>query len=209
LIDIPHFAEYIYIILIDKMAIACGGDMALLLRKKFLAVFLILAMGLTYAGWAQEKKPTPTLERGIGQYKHENYEEALLTLKKAREEDPESSLAAYYLGLTYKQMQDYNEAIPHLKDAIVYTPKIQGALMELIDCCYQLNRLEEALRWIEEAESEGIRPSQVAFMKGLVLLKQDKDEDAIAAFKRAKEMDAAMSQASNYQIGLAYLKSKN
>jgi len=161
------------------------------------------------AALEQEKKATPTLERGIGQYKHENYEEALITLEKARQEDPESSLAAYYLGLTYKQLQDYNEAIPHLKDAIIYTPKIEGALIELIDCCYQLNRLEDAKRWIEEAESEGIRPAQVAFMKGLLLTKMDRDDEAISSFRAAKEMDAAMTQASNYQIGMVHLKGKN
>ena len=148
------------------------------------------------------------LEKGIGQYKHENYDEALVILGKAREENPQSSLAAYYLGLTHKQLQNYDEAIANLKDAVTFSPKIKGAVLELIDCLYQLGRLDEAKRWIAEAEADGIRPAQVAFLKGLVLLKDEKLEDAVAAFRNAKELDPSMAQASNYQIAMAYLKGK-
>src|SRR3972149_2663064 len=51
-----------------------------------------------------------SLSRGIEEYKDENFEEALELLVKARKEDPASSLAAFYLGLTYKQLMNYKEA---------------------------------------------------------------------------------------------------
>jgi tetratricopeptide (TPR) repeat protein len=154
----------------------------------------------------QEEKISSTLEQGIGQYKHENYDEALLTLKKAKEEEPESSLAAYYLGLTYKQLQDYQNAVQPLTDAVTYSPKIKGALIELIDCLYQIGQLEEADKWISEAEREGIRPAQVAFLKGLVLLKEGKAEESVKSFNNAKDLDSTMAQAADYQIATAYLK---
>lgn len=153
-----------------------------------------------------EKKLNPTIEKGIGLYKHENLDEALVVLKQARLEEPQSTLAAYYLGLTYKQMQDYNSATAHLRDAVTFTPKIKGALIELIDCLNQTGQLEEADKWIAEAEREGIRPAQIAFLKGLVLLKEDKSEEAIKSFTNAKELDVTMTQASDYQIATAYLK---
>lgn len=155
---------------------------------------------------APEKKINPTLERGIGLYKHENYDEAAGVLKKARNEEPQSTLAAYYLGLTYKQMQNYNEAAAHLRDAVTLTPKIKGALIELIDCLYQTGQLEEADKWIAEAENEGIRPAQTAFIKGLVLLKEDKNDDAVKSFENAKALDQSMGQAADYQIAIAYMK---
>ncbi len=157
---------------------------------------------------AQKENLNPTLERGIGLYKHENYDEALEVLKKAKEEEPSSTLASYYLGLNFKQLQNYKMAIPHLRDAVTNAPKIKGALIELIDCLYQYNELEEAGKWIEEAEREGIRPAQIAFLKGLVLVKEGKYPEAVESFEKAKALDPSMEQASDYQIGIARLKSK-
>lgn len=170
---------------------------------------LVLAFVLSASYVCSEEtklKPVNALERGIGQYKHENYDEALVSLKKAREESPTSSLAAYYLGLTCKQLQQYEEALPNLKDATRLHPKIAGALIELIDCYYQLNRLEEAKDLITEAELEGIRPAQVAFLKGLILAKDNRDKEAIESFDKAKELDKSMAQACDYQTGLVLLK---
>ena len=159
--------------------------------------------------FGQPENISPTLEKGIGLYKHENFDEALDVLKKAREEDPNSTLAAYYLGLNYKQLQNYKTAIPNLRDAVTYNPKIKGALIELVDCLYNYNELEEAHKWIAEAEQEGIRPAQVAFLKGLVLVKEEKHDEAVASFEKAKTLDTSMEQASDYQIGIANLKSKD
>ncbi|OGX19190.1 MAG: hypothetical protein A3K83_07055, partial [Omnitrophica WOR_2 bacterium RBG_13_44_8b] len=168
-------------------------------------LFILLPAFITQA---QETKLSATLEKGIGQYKHENYDEALSTLKQARQEDPSSTLAAYYLGLDYKQLQDYKHAISHLKDAVTNTPKIIGALIELIDCLYQVGEYEEALKWVAEAEIEGIRPAQVAFLKGLILLRQNNNQEAIAAFTQAKQLDKFIEQQCDYQIGIAHLKAK-
>lgn len=185
-------------------------ERSLTIGKKAFICSIILAVTLTviFICEAQQEKISPTLERGITQYKHENYDEALTTLKKAREEAPTSTLAAYYLGLTYKQLQNYKEALAGLRDAVTYSPKIKGALIELIDCLYQLGQLDEAKRWIGEAEKEGIRPAQAAFLKGLVLIKDGNAKDAIAAFEDAKNLDKSMTQACDYQIGVAHLKGK-
>jgi len=183
------------------------------LAKLTVAVMLMMACSYSYgeesAPAAPEKKLNATLEKGIGLYKHENFDEALGVLKQARIEEPQSTLAAYYLGLTYKQMQNYNEATPHLRDAVTLTPKIKGALIELIDCLYQIGQLDEANKWIVEAETEGIRPAQTAFLKGLVLLKEDKNDDSIKSFENAKALDQSMTQAADYQIAIAYMKTGN
>ena len=174
---------------------------------KILAVFCVITLSVTSIGAQDEKKIKPTLEKGIGQYKHENYDEAIVTLKKAVAEEPASTLASYYLGLTYKQMQDYRNAGVYLRNAVTYSPKIKGALIELIDCLYQLDDLEEAKRWVAEGEREGVRPAQIAFFKGLISLKEGDGKSAVDSFNKAKELDTSMTQTCNYQIGLAHLKS--
>jgi tetratricopeptide (TPR) repeat protein len=177
-------------------------------RKTFILLLAFLVSSITthYFSEAQEKPLNPTLEHGIGEFKHENYEEALPILQKAREEEPESTMAAYYLGLNYKQQQRFVDAIPELRFAVTHTPKIKGALIELIDSLYQTSELEEAKQWIGEAEREAIRPAQVAFLKGLVLVKEENNQEAIKAFENAKSLDKFMEQACDYQIGIARLK---
>jgi len=143
--------------------------------------------------------------KGVKYYKEGLYEEALEIFLKAKEEEPTSSLIAYFLGLTYKRMQDYPKAKSALKEAITLKPLVKQALLELIDVLYNLNELDEAQRYLEVAEKEKVQPAQTAFIKGLVLLRQGKSLAAIESFKKAKAIDETLTQAADYQIGRAYL----
>jgi len=91
------------------------NDLREVYLKRLIACFTIALLLLSFCVASicrsEEEKMSAMLEKGIGQYKHENYDEALVILGKAREENPQSSLAAYYLGLTHKQLQNYDEAI--------------------------------------------------------------------------------------------------
>jgi tetratricopeptide (TPR) repeat protein len=181
----------------------------MMIRKRFAPYGVIAIIFLfTVVTFAQESGGD--LEQGIWHFKHENYEEALELLKTAREEDPASSLAAYYLGITHKKLQDYKAARPHLESAVSRKPKIKGALIELIDLLYKLGEIEEAKRWVKVAEEDGVRPAQTAFLKGLTLLKEgDSLDSAIASLKDARRLDDSLGQVVNYHIGIARLKSKD
>ncbi|MBI5875876.1 MAG: SH3 domain-containing protein [Deltaproteobacteria bacterium] len=168
---------------------------------------------------APETKDTPVikereeaasfLEHGIKDFKAENYEEAVSSLQKAREQDPKSSVAAYYLGLAYKTLQDYEDALIHLKDAVNMEPNVKEAGLELAEAYYLLDMNGESLQQLEAAEKADVKPGHVAFLKGLVLSKLDKDKEAIDAFDMAKNMDTSLAQAANYQIGIALIKQGN
>ena len=151
---------------------------------------------------------TTNLSRGIEEYKAENFEEALEILKKARKEDPASSLAAFYLGLTYKQLMNYREASANFRDAVKLKPPIKEAVVELIEVLYNLDNLQEAKEWLNVAERENIKPAQTAFLKGLILLKGNNNLEAIKAFEKSKEIDKTLTQAADFQIGIAYVKGK-
>jgi hypothetical protein len=61
--------------------------------------------------------PTPqgsavSLPEGIRQYQAENYEEAIEILKKVRTEDPASATAAFFLGMAFKQTNDFIKPCP-------------------------------------------------------------------------------------------------
>ncbi len=148
------------------------------------------------------------LREGIEQHKQENYEEAIDLLKKARKEDPKSSSAAFFLGMAYKQVMDYQKASEHLSDAVTLTPRIKEALIELTEVLYLWGKLDEAKKWIEIAEKEEIFPARIAFLKGLVLQKEGSNLEAVESFEKAKSLDATITQAVEVQIALCYLKER-
>ncbi|HOF56793.1 MAG TPA: tetratricopeptide repeat protein [Syntrophorhabdaceae bacterium] len=145
-------------------------------------------------------------EKGMAQFNEENYEEALELFAEAIKLEPASSSVAFYYGLTYKLMEKYKEAIPYLRDAVTLTPHIREALPELIDSLYQENDLKEAIKWVEVGEKENIASARIQYFKGLILTKENKNQEAVEAFKKAKELDATLAQAVEFQIASIYLK---
>ena len=51
-------------------------------------------------------------------------------------------------------------------------------------------------------------PAPIAFLKGLVLLKEGMTKEAILAFEKAKQLDASLSQTADLQISIAYAKER-
>ncbi|NVL90001.1 MAG: tetratricopeptide repeat protein [Desulfobacterales bacterium] len=176
-------------------------------RAAALSISILLFVLIIFPPHAIGK--SPLLREGIEQYKQENYEEAVDLLTKARKKAPKSSSAAFFLGMAYKQMMDYQKASKHLRDAVTLTPRIKEALVELIDVLYLWGKLDEAKKWIETAEKEEISPARIAFLKGLVLQKEGKNLEAIESFERAKSLDPKITQAVEVQVALCYLKEKD
>lgn len=148
---------------------------------------------------------TTPLAEGLRQYKADNYEEAVELLTEARKLEPRSTAAAYGLGMAYKQQNAYAEAVPHLIDAVTFSPPFQEGMIDLIDSLYRIDRTEEARKWIAVAEREKILPARTAFLKGMVLVKEGKYSESVEAFERAKALDPGSAQVANFQIGLAYM----
>jgi tetratricopeptide (TPR) repeat protein len=173
------------------------------------ALILLLLMVPIFLGYAENLNAAESfLDKGISEFKAENYEEAIQFLIKAREQQPESSMAAYYLGMTYNQMGEYRQASKHLRDAIRLTPSVKEAYPELIQALSNLNELKEAKDWIAQAEQKDVKPGQITYLKGLILLKEGKNSEAIDAFKKAKRMDSSLNQASDMQIAVALTKQR-
>lgn len=170
--------------------------------------FCIVVSFLTFTPPSFSQEPS-LLKEGIEQYKEENYEEASEILTKARKQDPKSSPAAFFLGLTYKHMMNYPKALENFRDAVTLTPRIKEALVELIDIAIQLGKLEEAKKWIAVAEEQKIFASRIAFLKGRLLVKEGKNLEAVEAFEKARSLDESLSQAVEFQIALCYMKEKD
>jgi len=154
---------------------------------------------------------TKELEQGIKDFNSENFEEALDSLVKAREKDPQSFTAAFYLGMTYKQLENYAEAKKHLEYVVKNNPQIRGTLAEkgilvLIEVLYRLNELDSAQEYVGMAEREKIDQAQTAFLKGLIFAKQGNNPEAIKAFTEAKGLNPSLTVSADFQIASIYMK---
>ncbi len=139
------------------------------------------------------------------EFTKENYEEALGFFLKARELEPQSTKVAYFLGLTYKKMENYKEAVPCLKDSVIHEPKIKEGLLDLIDTLTHLGEVDEAMKWVAVGEKEGMGSGKLYFLKGVALAREKKYREAIDSFEKAKESEPDLGQAADYQIATAYM----
>jgi len=177
--------------------------------KRFPVVFVpllcILIFTMTLCVPAALSQAPPSLREGIRQYQSDNYEEAVELFKKAREEAPQSTEAAFWLGMVYKAQSIYQDALPHLTDAVTLRPPVKEAVVELIDILYRLDKLGEANKWLAVAERDEIYPAKTAFLRGMVQAKEGKYPESIASFEKAKTLDKNYTQAAEFQIGLSYM----
>jgi tetratricopeptide (TPR) repeat protein len=146
------------------------------------------------------------LRHAIEEFRRENYEEAVHELELVKEWGPDASVASYYLGLSYKEMMEYDKAAKHLKDATTMKPGVKDAFYDLAEMYYRLNDDASAVAALENAERLSVRPGQTAFLRGLILSRKNEHEKAIESFKKASSIDPSMKQSADYRTGLALIK---
>ncbi|MEE8575348.1 MAG: tetratricopeptide repeat protein [Thermodesulfobacteriota bacterium] len=148
----------------------------------------------------------PDLKQAIRDYRAEDYEEAALLLEAIRKRDPSSSIAAYYLGLSYKQMMDFEQAAANLRAATKLKPRVNDAVFDLAEMYYKLGKLDECLTQLEEAKRLGIQPAHTTFLKGTVMAKKGRHKEAIKLFSEAKALNPSLTQSADYKTGLSLVK---
>jgi tetratricopeptide (TPR) repeat protein len=153
---------------------------------------------------AKAGRPLDDLARGKADFRRGNYEEALESFSKERVRVPQSAEAAYYLGMTFKKMQDFQNAAQNLKDAVMLQPPIKEAFIELADAYHALGRYDEALHALEVAERDGIAPAQTAYLRGLVLVQKTDYSGALTSFGKAKMLDPKLASSADFQIANVY-----
>lgn len=175
-------------------------------QKLFFHLLLII---LIFAGLSANLYAADVnFEKGMAQYREENYEEALVLFEKAYKNNPNDPQAALYLGHTYREMQYYPEAVKYYKEALKLDPGAKDIKYLLADVLYGMGSYDEALSVIDEAINQGVKPAQSAYLKGLILAKLKRNGEASDSFKKAKELDPSLAQQADFQIAALYVQDK-
>lgn len=169
---------------------------------RFFIALLILSMAVAAPCLAVADESAT--RRAITEYNGENYEEALQLLLDARGVEGRTSLNDYYTGLCQKETGSYADSVESFTGAVQGTPPVKDAAVELVAALVNLDRNEDAMRWVSWAEKEQVKPSEIAYLKGLILTKQKRHAEAIAAFNAAKTGNKENDQQADLQIAVAY-----
>jgi len=147
-------------------------------------------------------------EKGVAEYKAENYEEALGYFEKAYSENPGDPHTTFYIGLTSREMQDYPTAVRFFKETLALDPATPDIQFLLADVLNATGSYKEALTYADSAISRNERPAQSQYLKGQILLKLKRNKEAIEAFKQAKQLDPSLTQQADFQTATVYMEEK-
>jgi len=148
-------------------------------------------------------------QEGVSQYYAENYEEAIEIFQELQTRDFRSPQLPFFLGMTYKQTGDFERALKPLRDSAAMKPPVKEAAVELAEILCRLDSLQEAKQWLALSEEYKTFPAKTAYLKGTILVKEEKFAEAIEAFETAKRLDASYAQTADYQIGMIHLTNRD
>jgi tetratricopeptide (TPR) repeat protein len=147
-----------------------------------------------------------SLEAGIQFYSQKRYEQARAELLALDEKPEENPAVAYYLGLTYTQLEEYEKAIPLLEYVIL----THRNLFFVFQCRMVLGYIYSVTRRFQLAEIEfrnllklGVESPQVFTSLGYALYAQGKTEEGVEELKKALKYKPDYASALN-NLGFIY-----
>lgn len=154
------------------------------------------------------------LETGKRLFEEKKYPEAEKTLREVVGAEPDGTDANFYLGMSLVELSKYKEAEPFLEKAAASKPEARIGLGR----AYMMeDRLDDALHTLdlaqadldaaakdqaEKARSLEAETGEVSRYRGMILLKQNKFDDAYKQLTKAVELDP-MEPYSYYYLGMA------
>lgn len=140
-------------------------------------------------------------------YYERRYEPAVEKLRRAIRLDPRSARVWDNLGLSLDMLGDQDGAAQAFEKAVelnrklpapsAWTPHNYGCLL------FRMQKFSQAEKSLREALAYDPRFAQAHYYLGRVLEKLSREEEAIAQFKTAAELDTALAEPL-YSLGLLY-----
>ncbi len=188
------------------------------MRNRIVPLLLTLLLG---AGFAQQEAKDLTPEAwmllGNQYYAEGAYDASFIAYKQAVKKAPNDPRALYGLGRVQLKLGLLNPAVENLKRAIALDAKYLPAYLALAQAYLELAgesedpalkkvQLSKALSVLADAKRVAPEDAAVYNLEGVVREALGEHERAIAAFKKALELDPKNARI-RYNLALAYLAS--
>jgi len=146
---------------------------------------------------------------GVDAYESGSYQEAINSLNKAIELEPENLEFHYYLGLTYSAMERYGEALGVFEKIVEEEPvTFQKAYFEIAAVYAKQKQHQKTIDTLTRFEVIEPKEARIYLEKGYAFHKLKQYDRAIESFNKAKDLDPTMLQLIYYNIGVAYFEAE-
>jgi tetratricopeptide (TPR) repeat protein len=133
-----------------------------------------------------------------------NYEEAIDPLKKAIKLAPTDGMPHYQLGVAYRMLKRFDDAIEEFSAAIKLDADLSDAYLRRGVCWYYKDEFNLAQSDFEDAAGVNFNDPRPLTWKGMALVRQGLVRDAINAYSQALRYDNH-NVLAHVNRGLAYL----
>ena len=139
---------------------------------------------------------------GVEAFDFGDYDNALMSLQKAVQLEPDNVEYLYYLGLTHSAMGQDKEAIQVFESVVAKEP-VEGAnaYFEMASIHSEKRRYQKALDVLDRAEKALPDNPRVYLEKGVVYRDMKDYENAVVNMNRARALDPDLAQVVDYNVG--------
>ena len=172
------------------------------------AFALVLLWCFTCSMAAGSEQSTRLYSRGLVQFHAERYTDALELFDQAVASDPDDVYARYYRAVTRGRLHDLGGAVADLRTVLAAEPRFDQAALELGVVLVQSGAIQEAVRWLEQAQRVPENDAEASLFLGLAQLRLGQLVEARQNFRRGAREPKQSLAAEYYQGVVDYREGK-
>jgi tetratricopeptide (TPR) repeat protein len=178
------------------------------MRNRALSAVLFSLLFLPATASAQQNAMHLFVD-GVEAYESGSHEEAIRSLNKAIELEPENLEFHYYLGLTYSAMGRYKEALEVFERIVEKEPvTFRKAYFEVAAVYAKQGDYQKTIDTLTLVEGVDPKDPRTFLEKGYAFQRLKQYDLAIESFNKAKDLEPTMLQLIYYNIGAVHYEAE-
>lgn len=177
---------------------------------KTLVLWLVVSVAI-YLPAQEQEKVNPLVQQGIELFQRKKVEEAIATIEKAIEQNPNDALAHNALGVIYSQKGEFDKALEYFDKAISLKDDYFKAIYNKFNLLISNRKIEEATALIENLTKQHPDHADGWINYAMLTAGAGKREEAMGYLDKAiqinpKDFDAMVKKGQLYLLDQDYEK---
>jgi Flp pilus assembly protein TadD len=177
-----------------------------MLRVKTLAALLALVVVCSVAAplaVAQTTEADVFVAQAILDFDEKRYDQAMASLRRALELEPDNVEALYYAGVVLMAQNKPAEAVPFLEQALAKSPTNPAVKFQLGLAYFAQQSYDKAQPLLEDVFKQDPNQDGLGYYVGFMRYRNKEYQGAIRAFRAARTTSPELQQLTRFYTGLA------